>query len=177
MDPTSFQLPLSNKKKTEAQEDMGVSFKALTTITCVAMIVSTLLLLCVGCNRGDYECTFESMPMVSHTMGIFPNDKIYVFLMNFFTAVNFVSYRHYYQKLAPIVTPQMNNVLLAAGYSTLITGPVLALFDHHCDDDHPCPKDDWGQQMHVNATAAFVVGQVIYLFGMSYIFNSNSQKF
>lgn len=103
-------------------------------LTSGSLIVVPAVLCYIGCQRGDYECTFLKFPWVSDTMGIFPNDKIYIFLMNFFTAVQFFVFRGYYFKLQPFVASCTNNLLLTFAYITLVAGPVLALFDHSVDD-------------------------------------------
>ena len=97
-------------------------------------------------------------------MGFYSNDKIYVFLMNAFTTVQFASYRAYYKRLRTVISPLHNNILFFAGLSTLITGPVLALCDYHPWD----PKeqvDPLVTSLHVNGTALFVIAQVVYLYG------------
>lgn len=79
--------------------------------------------------------------MVSNTMGLYPNDKIYVFVMNLFTAVQFATFRAYYKKMSTIISPQMNNLLFFIGMVTCIAGPVLALFDYTPVDPKE-PEDD-----------------------------------
>lgn len=95
------------------------------------------ILLVIGCDRGDFVCTFEHFPWVSDIMGLFPNDKIYVFMMNLFTAVQFFTYRAYYYKIQDLTTPFANNFMLTGGYLTLIFGPLLALFDHFGKEPDP----------------------------------------
>ena len=103
----------------------------MTFLTSGSLFVIPIILVIVACDRGDYECTFYQFPWVSDTMGLFPNDKIYVFLMNFFTAVQFFTFRAYYNKIKPLTTEFMNNFMLLGGYISLICGPILALFDHY----------------------------------------------
>ena len=67
-------------------------------------------------------------------MGFYPNDKIYVFMMNFFTAVQFFSYRAYYKRIRLLTAPMLSDFMLIGGYLTLIFGPLLALFDHYPHD-------------------------------------------
>jgi hypothetical protein len=90
------------------------------------------------CDENAYneECSLINFPMVSGTLGIFPNDKIYIFLMQFFTAVQFMSFRAYHKKLSTLTSPLINSFLLIVGLTTCISGPILALFDkyHHGND-------------------------------------------
>ena len=82
-------------------------------------------------------------------MGVYPNDKIYVFIMNIFSALQFASYRAYYKKLNGFVSPMTNNFLLFSGYVTLISGPVLALYDSVQDTEEE-------NYIHCTATTIFV---------------------
>lgn len=72
------------------------------------LVIVPLVLLKQGCDRGDYECTLVKFPWVSTTMGYYPNDKIYVFLMTLFSGVSFSNYRAYYKRLANVVSPRLN---------------------------------------------------------------------
>ena len=80
------ELPLFTEKKKENQT-ISVSFRTLTYCTSIPLIVIPIILCKQGCERGDYECTIKDFPYVSKTLGVFPNDKTYIFMMNFFTAV------------------------------------------------------------------------------------------
>src|SRR5438105_777503 len=101
--------------------------------------------------------------MVSHTMGLYPNDKLYVFIMNLFTAVQFANYRAFYKKFNGIISPKKNTAIFIAGLITLITGPALALCDYHpWDEKEVVPKIV--TDIHVNSTFVFVVCQLFYLF-------------
>ena len=66
---------------------------------------------------------------MSHTLGVFPNNKTYVFMMNFYTAVQFVKFRAYYGKLQDLTGPLVNNIMFLLAMVTCVSGPLLALFD------------------------------------------------
>jgi hypothetical protein len=149
----------------------------LTYATCVPLVVLPILLCYQGCNRGDYECTREHFPYVSTTLGVFPNDKIYVFLMQLFTAVQFCTYRAYYSKLSTLTSPLVNSFLFLCGMICCVAGPVLALFDHTTKNNPPTDRDRIGMDIHINATGIFVVCQVLYLFIFVQILNGNQEKF
>jgi len=134
--------------------------------TCATMFFSSILLCIQGCGRGDYECSLKQFPYVSTTLGVYPNDKIYVFIMNIFSALNFASYRAYYKKLNGLCSPLLNCFLLISGYVTLISGPVLALFDS-VQDSHE------EMDIHCKATAIFVIAQVCYLFPLTTVLAAN----
>jgi hypothetical protein len=64
---------------------MPFNYRIGILTTSVALIVFPIILVIAGCNAGDYQCTFESFPYVSATMGVFPNNKTYIFFMNLFS--------------------------------------------------------------------------------------------
>lgn len=53
--------------------------------------------------------------------------------MNFFTGVNFFTFRAYYKRFNGLTWgyPFLNTLLLCFGFVTCISGPVLALYDYH----------------------------------------------
>ena len=141
------------------------------------MITVPCILCYVGCQRGDYTCTYEKFPWVSDTMGLFPNDKIYIFIMNFFTAVQFFTFRGYYQKLSTYLSPCVNNTILSFAYVTLVAGPILALFDHYGNDDKDDPNREWRHSFHMTGAKLFTLGHIIYTFTLIHVFSSNKDKF
>ena len=80
------ELPMFKTEKKEVPT-IPVSYKTLTVATCIPLIVLPVVLAKQGCERGDYACTLTDFPYVSKTLGVFPNDKTYIFMMQFFTAV------------------------------------------------------------------------------------------
>jgi hypothetical protein len=68
----------------------------LSIVANLALIIFPILLAIEGCNRGDYECNLIKFPWVSTTLGVYPNDKYYVFMMIFFACVQFNNFRAYY---------------------------------------------------------------------------------
>ena len=76
--------------------------------------------------------------------------------MNFFSAVNLMTFRAYYKRLNGVVSLRINTLLLIMGFVSLISGPVLALYDSEMAD-----KDE--EAIHTNATAIFVVSQALYV--------------
>ena len=77
--PTS-ELPIHNDRK-RTLPFITVSYKVLTYITSISLIVIPILYLKMGCDSGQFPCTFTNFPYVSYVMGIFPNEKTYMFLM------------------------------------------------------------------------------------------------
>ena len=119
-----------------------MSTKPYIFVTSAALIVIPLILLKQQCENGWHPCTFEDFPCVSNTLGIFPNDKTYIFMMNFWTFVQFCSQRAYFGKLAtlsPAIPEKVNKVLYIIGMIANVAGPILVYFDHTVK--HPTPEE------------------------------------
>ena len=92
--PTS-DLPIHQEKKRDLPV-ITTSYSTLTYCTSIPLVIIPIILLKWGCDAKDYQCTFTDFPYVSYVLGIFPNDKTYMFLMQFWTAVQFCVHRAYY---------------------------------------------------------------------------------
>ena len=163
------------KKKTEEPWEFSVSYVTMTYLTSGSMFVIPVLLCLYGCQIGAYECNFYTFPWVSDVMGDFPNDKTYVFLMNFFTAVQFFTFRAYYGKLKELTSDTVNNLMLFGANVSLICGPILAVFDRY--PKRTDPSLEWASKMHKYGTLFFTLGSLLYILPMVTILNVNKKKF
>ena len=78
---------VETKSTPKEEESNKMSVKPFIIVLSSALIIVPVVLLKQQCDNGWHKCEFLDFPSVSNTMGIFPNDKTYIFMMNLWTFV------------------------------------------------------------------------------------------
>ena len=120
------------------------------------MIMMATLIAIFGyraCMQGEFECTVQHFPDISHVMGVAPLNKLYAMMFMVYSFSKQAEARAHYQHLQSFVSPLVNNLLLVAAAFGFVFGPCIGFWDCYMNMD-----------IHVKITTLFTSGEVAYLF-------------
>ena len=120
------------------------------------MIMMATLIAIFGyraCIQGEFECTVQHFPDISHVMGVTPLNKLYAMMFMVYSFSKQAEARAHYQHLQSFVSPLVNNLLLVAAAFGFVFGPCIGFWDCYMNMD-----------IHVKVTTLFTSGEVAYLF-------------
>ncbi len=120
----------------------------------------------LACQAGEFTCTVEKFPDISHVMGVAPRNKLYAIMLTIYSCTKQVEARAYHDRLSSFVSPTVNSFLLLASLATIVGGPGIGFWDCYYDMD-----------LHMWATTTFVIGEVVYGYTLTYILATNRDQF
>jgi hypothetical protein len=115
---------------------------------------------------GEFTCTIQKFPDISHVMGVAPLNKLYSIMLTVYSCTKQAEARAYHDRLSGFVSPLMNSFLLLAALASFICGPGIGYFDCYYDMDH-----------HMTFTTIFTVGEIVYMYTLVYLISSNRNQF
>ena len=126
------------------------------------------LLVCgyIKCSDGEYQCTGDSFPDISHVMGHPPTNKLYAIMLTVYAFVKQAQVRAFHHRLSGIASPCTSTAMLVYGFMSCVFGPMIGYFDVYYD-----------MPVHCFVVALFVVGEVLYIFTATGVLNSCRDKF
>lgn len=119
-----------------------------------------------ACVTGEFVCSWQSFPDISHTMGHAPLNKLYAIMLTIYSCTKQAEARAYHDKLSTMVSPLYNTVLLLAALTSFIFGPCIGYFDCYFDMPH-----------HMLSAQLFTIGEIIYVVGVVYALCHNRSQF
>ncbi len=119
-----------------------------------------------ACSEGDFPCTGQDFPGVSHIMGVAPLNKLYSIMLAIYSCVKQAEARAYHDRLSSFVSPTLNNFLLLCAAASFIFGPCIGYFDVY-----------YNSHIHGQVTSIFTIGEVLYLAVLVYVMYTNMNQF
>ena len=131
-------------------------------------MMASIIAICgyIACTGGEFGCTLQSWPDISHLMGVAPRNKLYAIMLTIFSCCKQAEARAYHDKLSEIASPLFNSFILLGATASFIFGPLIGYFDCYYDMDH-----------HMLATIIFTVGEAIYVYPVVYLMATNRSNF
>jgi hypothetical protein len=119
-----------------------------------------------SCMAGDFVCTWEKFPDISHVMGVAPLNKLYAIMLTIYSCTKQAEARAYNDKLSGFVSPLVRGILLLAATASFIFGPCIGFWDCYYNMD-----------IHCQVTQIFTIGEIAYLFIIVYLLATNRNQF
>jgi len=142
---------------------------SLTTVIQVTMIMmASIIAICgyLACTAGEFTCTLQHWPDISHIMGVAPRNKLYAIMLTIYSCTKQAEARAYHDKLSTFVSPLVNSLLLLCALASLMFGPCIGYWDCYYDMD-----------MHCSVTQIFTIGEIAYVFILFYVLDTNRDQF
>jgi hypothetical protein len=140
------------------------------------MIGVPIYILYVNCNTAYYTCSFTSFPDLKTAIGIFPFDKLMVFVFTFYACVMFTFYRAIYNKLRIISIPDFMNIpIFICGFLATISGPLSATFNDAVNMTYQ--DKDQRIVLYNFFILLFLFSRIGFIFTLVEVFNRNPDQF
>jgi hypothetical protein len=132
------------------------------------IMMASIIAICgyLACTAGEFTCTLQKWPDISHIMGVAPRNKLYAIMLTIYSATKQAEARAYHDKLSTFVSPLVNSVLLLSALASLMFGPCIGYWDCYYNMD-----------MHCSVTQIFTIGEGIYVFILVYVLTTNRDQF
>jgi len=156
------------EKKREGEDDPAIPLN-LSTIIQGTMIMMSSIIAYFGytaCMAGDFECTWQKFPDISHVMGVAPLNKLYAIMLTVYSCTKQAEARAINDKLSGFVSPITRGILLLAALASFIFGPCIGFWDCY-----------YNMEIHCEVTQIFTIGEVAYLTILVYLLHTNRDKF
>ena len=116
---------------------------------------------------GEYECSTNSFPDVSHVMGHAPLNKLYSIMLTLHAVVKTAYVRAYHDRLSQFPGVEKKNFyLLCYAAMSCVFGPMIGYFDVFYD-----------VKIHCTVVAPFVIGELGYIFTIVSMIKNNRLQF
>ena len=83
-----------------------------------------------ACLQGEFECSLNNFPDISHVMGVAPLNKLYAMMLTVYSFTKQLEARAYHDRLTSIgVSSTTTSILLVCALASFIFGPCIGYFD------------------------------------------------
>ena len=147
---------------------------AALPLSLTAMIKGTMLMMAIllalygyrACYQGEFECSLNTFPDISHVIGVAPLNKLYAMMLLVYSFTKQAEALAYHDRLTRLgVSATTTSLLLVFANVSILLGPCIGFFNLN-----------YNVQWHCKVTQIFTIGEIGYCFLITYLLSSNRSQ-